>query len=789
MDADLAAFLQSSLASSGSRLPNPEDWEFSSEQDRVHFDIYSDITSKAPNNSVALEYLLALRKRLIGRLSEHIIREQQLWHLQSPFVDLKVSIPNIETDEIHLHGSLRFGDNIEDEWYLVHLLMMISSTEDLGVGLSVTIEDCDGQFLLIEAADHLPDWINPECSHNRVWIRHGHVVLLPLSVRSSVSQQPQKQQRVKPSPLFYLDPSRDGDQGIDLDVSTALAALRARPASSAVINETEKVINRSIQARVQGYPGRCLAARHRVATILPRTIASLFHLCPALIALSAYASSTSDISLDMRRRYSSAMARFGNLDSSAASSNTSHGNANGHNSNNSNNINSSNNKTPIVPASLTMTRALYAQLTFKPFHVPKRLQHVTRLVEQLSPQSFDAAWAKVLPNNDAISKAWELGARLICGLELLYQHSKRTRSQASKLIAKQSQGDWTALLQACTARHIDLSSPDKIAALKASFDSQIVTCEPRDSPEEETLLMDVSLRSVEGDQLEAADQLIDRLLGNPAVARAGSPEVIEVDDDRWLYLSADELDKEMEERLARFSGGLDQPQPVASQKQQTDSNVDASQPATSVDQRVEDTADISALSNIFSNFKTFLDGKSGVEGVENHAVEDIFGSEPSTASSSDDSDDELPDRTQRGHLAGARKPQDDRDRDSFEQCRSNSDRGLHSDNDEDSEASESLFGVPSTRKQPNGMVIAGGKPETFDQSLDAVLGGCGTGILRTEASNGSIDELSDEHGDSSDDSDDVSNAAMSNDDTADDDSDGNDNQFMRRYEVTLYYLL
>lgn len=30
------------------------------------------------------------------------------------------------------------------------------------------VEDNDGEFLLIEAADHLPKWLNPDSSENRV---------------------------------------------------------------------------------------------------------------------------------------------------------------------------------------------------------------------------------------------------------------------------------------------------------------------------------------------------------------------------------------------------------------------------------------------------------------------------------------------------------------------------------------------------------------------------------------------------------------------------------------------
>ena len=40
--------------------------------------------------------------------------------------------------------------------------------------------DNDGEFLLIEAAYHLPRWLKPETAGNRVWLRGGAVHLVPL---------------------------------------------------------------------------------------------------------------------------------------------------------------------------------------------------------------------------------------------------------------------------------------------------------------------------------------------------------------------------------------------------------------------------------------------------------------------------------------------------------------------------------------------------------------------------------------------------------------------------------
>lgn len=65
----------------------------------------------------------------------------------------------------HLYGITHYGDNIEDEWFIVYLLQQI--TKEV-TGSIARIVDADGEFLLIEAADYLPKWANPDTCENRV---------------------------------------------------------------------------------------------------------------------------------------------------------------------------------------------------------------------------------------------------------------------------------------------------------------------------------------------------------------------------------------------------------------------------------------------------------------------------------------------------------------------------------------------------------------------------------------------------------------------------------------------
>lgn len=102
-----------------------------------------------------------------------------IWHRDG--FELKV-VPNPEEkDKWILEGRMRVGDCVDDEWCVVWLLREISSKWDVAIRcvsslnlgqtlahLKTRAYDSDGEFLLIEAADALPLWVQPSNSENRV---------------------------------------------------------------------------------------------------------------------------------------------------------------------------------------------------------------------------------------------------------------------------------------------------------------------------------------------------------------------------------------------------------------------------------------------------------------------------------------------------------------------------------------------------------------------------------------------------------------------------------------------
>lgn len=64
-----------------------------------------------------------------------------------------------------LHGQTNYGDSIEDEWLIVYMMLELSKQH---AKAWMRMTDTDGEFLLIEAANVLPSWLNPEIAAFRV---------------------------------------------------------------------------------------------------------------------------------------------------------------------------------------------------------------------------------------------------------------------------------------------------------------------------------------------------------------------------------------------------------------------------------------------------------------------------------------------------------------------------------------------------------------------------------------------------------------------------------------------
>ncbi|GIL77140.1 hypothetical protein Vretimale_3179 [Volvox reticuliferus] len=148
---------------------------------------------------------------------------------------------------------MRFGDAVDDEWWVVWLLLrMTRELQDL----SVQVWDNDGQFLLIEAAYALPRWLKPETAENRVWLRHGRLHIIPLPSNAA--------------PDLPASPT----------VAQALAVLREGRLATA-----SQRVQRPIDQRLEGYPDRARREQQHVARcLLPVPLAAALRTEPQVVS-------------------------------------------------------------------------------------------------------------------------------------------------------------------------------------------------------------------------------------------------------------------------------------------------------------------------------------------------------------------------------------------------------------------------------------------------------------------------------------------------------------------------
>ena len=135
-------------------------------EDYVEYSIYP---VESDNSSINLQNL---RDECLAHITPYIV--QYMWH-KEPF--------SLVTRKHHLHGRMKIGDNVEDEWYVISMLFKLTVLKS---NIVVKVWDQDGEVLLIEAADHLPKWAqDPDTAENRVYIYQNQLHLIPIAQNPS----------------------------------------------------------------------------------------------------------------------------------------------------------------------------------------------------------------------------------------------------------------------------------------------------------------------------------------------------------------------------------------------------------------------------------------------------------------------------------------------------------------------------------------------------------------------------------------------------------------------------
>jgi hypothetical protein len=261
--------------------------------------------------------------------------------------------------------------------------------------LSIRVEDSDGQFLLIEAADDIPSWLQPDTAHHRVWLRNGRLHIIPRPPRAPrTPAELVARSSIKHHPLL-------SSCGHKLTQSIALEVL-----SSGVIDTLSPLVEASVNRRLADFPKCAIDANHHyVRVLLPLTGARVLRHSPELISNAVESFYLRD-PIDMKACHK--MARFlpaptPTTTPSSTSSSTS--------------TSSTISDVPMVWSRVRFTRCLYAQLNSQNFHAPKTYRMPSDI--------------RSLPIHDRRRLGAELGLKLVCGLEILYQN--QLRKQATRM--------------------------------------------------------------------------------------------------------------------------------------------------------------------------------------------------------------------------------------------------------------------------------------------------------------------------------------------------------------------
>lgn len=157
-----------------------------SAEDTVRYRVFCSLKSKAesPESStheILKQRLAALEKKLQPKVDAYI------WHVEKLRLGI-VDSPSLSSSEVgelkegeqfieaHLGGSVFYGENVDDEWFVAHLFLELTRDDN---DLVVQIDDEDGDIFLIEAAHCLPKWLNPENGANRVYLHRGAIHIVP----------------------------------------------------------------------------------------------------------------------------------------------------------------------------------------------------------------------------------------------------------------------------------------------------------------------------------------------------------------------------------------------------------------------------------------------------------------------------------------------------------------------------------------------------------------------------------------------------------------------------------
>ncbi|KAL2039443.1 hypothetical protein N7G274_007715 [Stereocaulon virgatum] len=211
-------------------------------EDCVEYTIYTiDSTLSDSETHQQLRQIQTAGTKLINKLLKDFI-----WQREGIHFDLRQ-----EEGRRLIHGRTNYGDSVEDEWLIVYILRELSKEFPQ---IWIRVVDTDGQFLLIEAANAIPRWLNPEIADFRAWIHSGKLYVIPIN---------------------HLDERLGGSKPQPKNLSLGEAIDYLRETQRPLLNSPQ--VEAEAFYRLQKYPQQILDSLHHTPITIPRKLAYILH--------------------------------------------------------------------------------------------------------------------------------------------------------------------------------------------------------------------------------------------------------------------------------------------------------------------------------------------------------------------------------------------------------------------------------------------------------------------------------------------------------------------------------
>ncbi|KAF9930045.1 hypothetical protein BGZ67_006001 [Mortierella alpina] len=378
-------------------------------EDTVSYAIY--LPPPASEGAIGSESTMEsvqLARTLISSIVADLAKDY-IWHKDAFNLRIEATQAAYPAMQPYLQGETRFGDSLDDEWMVVFLLREITKRI---TGSIARVQDNDGEFLLIEAADFIPSWLDPDNSDNRVFIHGGQLHIIPIALTTEEKKRFPSTVGTKSKPPTLHDALDMIRSSSDSQTDPTGAEDDSRHAAGHVAVMT--LATPKIQQAAFGplLPDslehhfairKIQEQRHYAACQVPVDIARILKERPELVTRAAEAFYTRDA---LAMACCSRMTKFlpGTTSSAQSPSESSMvpttAGATGVRE-------LGKNKTQFVTTSVCFTKTCYAQLMGQQFQPPKIWDGI---VPPLDPMDAD--------DPEKVKEA-ELGMKLTCGFEIL----------------------------------------------------------------------------------------------------------------------------------------------------------------------------------------------------------------------------------------------------------------------------------------------------------------------------------------------------------------------------------